>query len=56
MKPAQRILLQCKRLGWTQVELAQFLGVHPMTISKWERGKPIKPGLYQQRLQAWLNR
>lgn len=27
-----------KRKGWSQVQLAEALGVHPMTISKWERG------------------
>jgi molybdopterin-binding protein len=26
------------RLGWTQVRLAEVLGVHAMTVSKWERG------------------
>jgi len=25
-------------LGLTQAQLAQLLGVHPITISKWERG------------------
>jgi transcriptional regulator with XRE-family HTH domain len=31
-----------KKLGLTQVELARKLGLHPMTISKWERGaEPI---------------
>jgi DNA-binding XRE family transcriptional regulator len=27
-----------QRLGVTQGELAQMLGVHPVTVSKWERG------------------
>ncbi len=27
-----------KKLKLTQVELAQLSGVHPMTVSKWERG------------------
>ena len=25
-------------LGLTQVQFAQLLGVHPLTVSKWERG------------------
>jgi putative transcriptional regulator len=25
-------------LGLSQVQLAQLLGVHPLTVSKWERG------------------
>ena len=25
-------------LGLTQAQLAQLLGVHPLTVSKWERG------------------
>lgn len=28
-----------ERQGWTQEELAQRLGAHEMTISKWERGE-----------------
>jgi putative transcriptional regulator len=27
-----------KKLGLSQAQLAQLLGVHPLTISKWERG------------------
>lgn len=30
-------------LGWSQARLAQELGVHPHTISKWERGVPGYP-------------
>jgi transcriptional regulator with XRE-family HTH domain len=26
------------KLGLTQVQLASLLGVHPLTVSKWERG------------------
>ncbi len=26
------------RLGLTQVQLSSLLGVHPLTVSKWERG------------------
>lgn len=29
-------------LGWSQARLAEALEVHPMTVSKWERGvQPI---------------
>jgi transcriptional regulator with XRE-family HTH domain len=27
-----------QKLGFSQVQLAQLLGVHPLTVSKWERG------------------
>jgi putative transcriptional regulator len=27
-----------QKLGLSQVQLAQLLGVHPLTVSKWERG------------------
>ena len=37
------------RLGLSQEELAGLLGVHPMTVSKWERGK-LKPGAHEKRL------
>ena len=33
-------------LGLSQAEFAQLFGVHPMTISKWERGV-LKPTSYQ---------
>jgi molybdopterin-binding protein len=34
-----------KTLGLTQTRLARLAGVHPMTVSKWERGvlKPNRP-------------
>jgi DNA-binding transcriptional regulator YiaG len=39
-KEAKRIR---KRLGMTQVELAEKLGIHSMTVSKWERGvEPVQ--------------
>jgi len=37
------------RLGLSQEELAQLLGVHAMTVSKWERGK-LRPGPHEKRL------
>lgn len=27
-----------KAMGWSQPRLAEALGVHPMTVSAWERG------------------
>lgn len=28
-----------ERLGFSQVQLAQLMGVHPLTVSRWERGQ-----------------
>jgi putative transcriptional regulator len=38
-----------KNLGLNQAELAQLLGVHGMTVSKWERGV-LHPNPYQASL------
>lgn len=35
-----------KALGMTQVQLGSLLGVHPITVSKWECGR-ARPTLYQ---------
>jgi len=39
-------------LGLTQVQFAQLLGVHPITVSKWERNvsppTPYQEALFQQ--------
>ncbi len=32
-----------KKFRLTQVDLAMYTGVHPMTVSKWERGE-LNPG------------
>jgi len=37
------------RLGLNQVLFAQLFGVHPMTVSKWERGE-LQPNEYQSTL------
>lgn len=37
MTPAEVLAIRSE-LGLTQVQLAQLLGVHPLTVSKWERG------------------
>ena len=34
-------------LGLSQVQFAQILGVHPLTISKWERGVNVPPAYYE---------
>lgn len=34
-------------LGWTQDQLAHVLGVHSLTISKWERGKLLVYPYYE---------
>ncbi len=30
-----------KRRGWTQVELAEWVGVNPVTIGRLEHGQPV---------------
>jgi transcriptional regulator with XRE-family HTH domain len=37
------------RLGLTQVQLANLIGVHPLTVSKWERGV-LAPSPHQDAL------
>lgn len=42
--------LRARRLlGWTQDQLAQVLGVHSLTVSKWERHR-LTPSPYQDAL------
>lgn len=38
-------------LDLTQAQFGQLFGVHPMTISKWERGV-LTPNVYQQSLMV----
>ena len=45
MKESEIIKLR-NALGLSQPEFAQLFGVHPMTVSKWERGV-LKPTSYQ---------
>lgn len=42
---AQEFTAWRERRGLSQIELARELGVHPMTVSKWERGKHRIPEL-----------
>ena len=44
--PSDRLRVLRKRLGLTQGRLAELLGVHAMTVSKWERGL-LEPTPYQ---------
>lgn len=38
-----------ERLELSQSQFGQLFGVHPMTVSKWERGS-LQPSLFQQAL------
>lgn len=38
-----------KRLNLTQAQFGQLFGIHPMTVSKWERGE-LSPSDYQKAL------
>ena len=50
MSPSQIAQLR-SRLNLSQPQFGQLFGVHPMTVSKWERGL-IPPNSYQQALLA----
>ena len=47
------ILVIRTELGLTQLQLAQLLGVHPLTISKWERGLLVPTPHQQALLQSF---
>jgi len=47
----QQIRTLRERLGFTQVQLAQLLGVHPLTVSRWERDE-LAPSPHQAALLA----
>lgn len=51
MAPKLSIASLRKRLGLTQGQLAELVGVHAMTVSKWERGV-LAPNPHQQRMLA----
>ncbi len=44
------------KLGLDQVELARRLGVHPMTVSRWERGVIHIPKATAELLKLWAAR
>ena len=44
---ATEVLAIRERLGLNQTQLAQLLGVHPLTVSKWERGL-LSPSPHQE--------
>ena len=50
-----RILELRKAIDMTQVEFARYIGVHPITISKWERGL-FNPNRWLEREIAKLER
>lgn len=53
MTPAK--LKQCREtLKLTQVTLAERLGVHPLTVSRWERGAIPVPNPVSRLLELWL--
>ena len=46
---AAEVLAVREGLGLSQAQLAQLLGVHPLTVSKWERGL-LTPSSHQETL------
>jgi len=44
-----------QKFGLTQVKAARLLGVHPITISKWENGKAVPSWEMEMFLVAFLS-
>jgi DNA-binding transcriptional regulator YiaG len=40
-------------IGLTQTELARRLGVHPLTVSRWERGFVSIPNPVEKLMHLW---
>ncbi len=45
-----------KRLGWTQAELCEVLGVHIITISRWETNAQAVPKAVALAVQLLVER
>ena len=50
---AAEVLSVRTELGLNQVQFAQLLGVHPLTISKWERGVNVVPPHQKAMLESF---
>ena len=50
---AEQLKRARKALELEQTELAKRLGVHPMTISKWERGTSPIPKATGELIRLW---
>jgi putative transcriptional regulator len=59
MSPQQLRMLR-ESLGLSQADFARLMGVHPMTVSKWERGvanpTPYQEGFFNQFQAAAKNK
>lgn len=43
------------RLGITQRQAAEVLGVHAVTLARWETGQHVPRGLAQRYLERWMD-
>jgi len=55
MAPSPDLKLLRSRLGLSQRQLAELVGAHAMTVSRWERGV-LRPSAHQERLLRSLLR
>lgn len=49
--PGSELLAERRRVGWSQLELAERIGVTQATVSAWEHGHPPAPACHRDRLR-----
>ena len=53
---AEEVVSLRKAKGWSQQELADWLGVHRMTVSRWDRGASPPTGAALKALERLAQR
>lgn len=53
---ARRLIRTRERRGMTQEQAAEEIGVHAITLARWETDAQEPRGLAQRALEAWLGK
>jgi transcriptional regulator with XRE-family HTH domain len=54
-RSARKIAQRRRELGWTQKKLAEYLGIDPISVSRWERGLTNPGPGAATRLRCWFD-